>query len=94
MLLEDINEGVVGQKEVHVHALGRFGRALATAMCTLVPLYIPNSGDDTFTTGCLCCFHVLLFFHLSFEMPVYDARRSLKGPSTNLEPNVSKYRIA
>jgi hypothetical protein len=54
MLLEDINEGVVGQKEVHVHALGRFGRALATAMCTLVPLYIPNSGDDTFTIGWWC----------------------------------------
>jgi hypothetical protein len=27
----------VGQKEItiHVHALGRFGRALATALCTL-----------------------------------------------------------
>lgn len=62
---EDINEGVVGQKEVHVHALGRFGRALATAMCTLVPLYIPNSGDDTFTIGYLYHFHILLLFNAS-----------------------------
>lgn len=36
-VLGGIDVGVAGQKEItmYVHALGRFGRALATAFCTL-----------------------------------------------------------
>lgn len=36
-VLRDIDVGAAGQKEItmYVHALGRFGRALATAFCTL-----------------------------------------------------------